>query len=86
MMGHDYILKRTNLKRKSKKVYLKDANPTTKKVIFVKYPEEAEIFSNVTDYLGWTEIEQKLKEFEKVYGISIIFVNRSLEIQKHYEE
>ena len=86
MMGHDFILKRINLKRKSKKVYLKDTNSITKKAIFVKYPEEAEIFSNVTDYFGCSEIEQKLKEFEKIYGISVKFVNRSLEFQKNNKE
>lgn len=85
-MGNDYILKRIGIKRKSKKIYLKEANPVTRKVTFVRYPDNAEIFRNVTNYLlGSTELEQKLKEFEKIYGISIRFVRRDVEICKYYE-
>lgn len=84
-MGNDYILKRIGIKRKSKKIYLKEANSVTREVTFVRYPDNAEIFSNVTNYLGSTELEQKLKGFEKIYGISIRFVRRDVEICKYYE-
>lgn len=84
-MGNDYILKRIGIKRKSKKIYLKGANSVTREVTFVRYPDNAEIFTNVTNYLGSTELEQKLKEFEKIYGISIRFVRRDVEICKYYE-
>lgn len=84
-MGNDYILKRIGIKRKSKKIYLKGANSVTREVTFVRYPDNAEIFSNVTNYLESTELEQKLKEFEKIYGISIRFVRRDVEICKYYE-
>jgi len=84
-MRNDYILKRIGIKRKSKKIYLRDNYPLAKIAVFVQYPEEAKIFESIEDYLGDAEIKQKLGEFRMVYGIPIRFVRRDVEICKYYE-
>jgi hypothetical protein len=82
MKGHDYLLKRINLKRNSKKVYLKKSNPITREVVFVKYPDEALVFPALEkSFINSVDME----EFRKKFSYCVRFVRRDVEICKYYE-